>query len=126
MRLTFWGTRGSITTPGPNKVRYGANTACVTVTSGDEMIIIVGGIGIVLLADRIMASRKPKQKMHLHLLLSHMHWDHVIGLPFFTPVFIPGTELELYGRRADAVRNRNDENSLLSPSRHSCNDQSGR
>jgi phosphoribosyl 1,2-cyclic phosphodiesterase len=103
MRLSFWGTRGSITMPGPDKVKYGANTACVSLTSGDHRLILDAGIGIVLLGDRIMAARKPKERLDLHLLLGHLHWDHVIGLPFFTPVFFPTTTLDIYGRRADEV-----------------------
>jgi phosphoribosyl 1,2-cyclic phosphodiesterase len=103
MRLAFWGTRGSITLAAPDKVRHGANTACVTVTSGDRSVIIDAGIGIVLLGERLMAARKPKERLGLHLLLSHLHWDHVIGLPFFTPVFFSSTELDIYARRADEV-----------------------
>ena len=59
MRLTFWGTRGSISTPGPDKVAYGANTSCVTVRSGDRILILDAGVGIVQLGDRLIAARKP-------------------------------------------------------------------
>ena len=103
MRLTFWGTRGAITTPGPAKARYGANTACVTITCQEHMLILDAGIGIIPLSERIMAARRPKEAMHHHLLLSHLHWDHVIGLPFFTPVFFQSSELDIYGRGADEI-----------------------
>ncbi len=103
MRLTFWGTRGSITTPGPDKVYYGANTSCVSIQVGDERLILDAGVGIVLLGDRIMDWRLPKEALHLHLFLSHLHWDHVIGLPFFTPVFFKNIELSIWGRSAEEV-----------------------
>lgn len=103
MRVIFWGTRGSITTPGPDKVRYGANTACVSLQSGDHRLILDAGLGIVLLADRIMAWRRPKEELHLNLFLSHMHWDHVIGLPFFTPVFFQNVSLDIWGRSVQEV-----------------------
>jgi ribonuclease BN (tRNA processing enzyme) len=103
MRITLWGTRGAITTPGPGKIGHGANTACVTITEGDRMLILDAGIGIIPLSERLMATKKPKDKLDLHLLLSHLHWDHVIGLPFFIPVFLPSTTLEILGRNADEI-----------------------
>jgi phosphoribosyl 1,2-cyclic phosphodiesterase len=104
MRAIFWGTRGSISTPGPDKVRYGANTSCVSLQSGDHRLILDAGFGIVLLADRIMAWRRPKEQLSLPLFLSHLHWDHVIGLPFFTPIFFQKVELDIWGRSAKEVR----------------------
>jgi phosphoribosyl 1,2-cyclic phosphodiesterase len=103
MRLIFWGTRGSIANPAPNKVRHGANTACVSVQVGDDRIILDAGIGIVMLGDRILEWRLPKERLHLHLFLSHLHWDHVIGLPFFIPVFFKNIELSIWGRNAVEV-----------------------
>lgn len=103
MRLSFWGTRGSISTPGPDKVVYGANTACVSVHSKDRILILDAGVGIVQLGDRLLAARKPKEPLRLHLLLSHLHWDHLIGLPFFMPIFFKNIELTFYGRRVDEI-----------------------
>ncbi len=103
MRITLWGTRGAITTPGPSKLEHGANTACVTITDGDRMLILDAGIGIIPLSERLMATKRPKDHLHLYLLLSHLHWDHVIGLPFFIPVFLPSTTLEIYGRSTQEV-----------------------
>lgn len=103
MRITLWGTRGAITTPGPEKLGHGANTACVTITDGDRMLILDAGIGIIPLSERLMATKRPKDHLHLYLLLSHLHWDHVIGLPFFIPVFLPSTTLEIYGRCAKEI-----------------------
>ncbi len=108
MRVVLWGTRGAITTPGPAKVNHGANTACVTVSDGDRMLILDGGIGIIPLAERIMATRRPGEKQSLHLLMSHLHWDHVIGLPFFTPVFIPSFTLAINGRDAGQIASTTD------------------
>jgi len=103
MRIMFWGTRGAITTPGPTKLAYGANTSCVTIADGDRMLILDAGIGIIPLSERLMATKKPQDRLHLHLLLSHLHWDHVIGLPFFIPVFLPSTTLEIHGRCAEEI-----------------------
>ncbi len=104
MRLTFWGTRGAITTPGPDKVHHGANTACVTVSSGGGRLILDAGLGIVALGERLMAERRGSERLRLRLLLSHLHWDHLIGLPFFAPMFARSTELDVYGRAADELK----------------------
>lgn len=104
MRLVFWGTRGSISVPSPHKTRYGSNTACVSIQVGDHRLILDAGFGIVPLGERLMAWRRPKEGLHLDLFLTHLHWDHVIGLPFFTPVFFRSTELTIWGRREDVLR----------------------
>jgi phosphoribosyl 1,2-cyclic phosphodiesterase len=83
MKIRLWGTRGSIPSPGPSTVRYGGNTSCVEVRLEDDRLIILdAGSGIRPLG----ASLGPIQA---DLLLSHYHWDHIQGLPFFTPAFIP-------------------------------------
>jgi phosphoribosyl 1,2-cyclic phosphodiesterase len=98
MRLTIWGVRGSIPVPGPDTVRYGGNTACLELRYGNEnrLIIVDAGSGIKHLGDHLVKTDLPKGPIHAKLFLSHTHWDHIIGFPFFTPIFIPGTELEIY------------------------------
>ncbi|MBI3128506.1 MAG: response regulator [Candidatus Tectomicrobia bacterium] len=96
MRVRFWGTRGSIAKPGPTTLRYGGNTPCVEVEGADGTLLILDcGTGIHALGQKLAASRKPP--LQGHLLISHYHWDHIQGFPFFTPLFIPGNEWHIYG-----------------------------
>jgi phosphoribosyl 1,2-cyclic phosphodiesterase/CheY-like chemotaxis protein len=85
-RVRFWGVRGSIPVPGKSTVRYGGNTSCVEVRADGEIIILDAGSGIRLLGlalDKEFGSRS----MKLTLLISHTHWDHIQGLPFFSPAY---------------------------------------
>lgn len=90
LTVRFLGVRGSIATPGPDKT-CGGNTACVEVTAGDTRIIIDAGTGLRALGDERM-KHGPR---HSTILLSHLHWDHVAGLPFFTPIYVPGHRVEI-------------------------------
>ena len=96
MRVRFWGTRGSIATPGPDTVRYGGNTSCVEVTtSGGGCFIFDCGTGARALGAELMA-HAPKP-ISATILLSHTHWDHIQGFPFFTPLFVPGNQITVCG-----------------------------
>ncbi len=97
--VTFWGTRGSIATPGAGTEKYGGNTACVALTYGGTQLILDAGTGIRNLGAALMAARNgpDPHTPRYHLLLSHTHWDHIQGLPFFAPAYVPGTELTIYG-----------------------------
>lgn len=98
MRITFWGVRGSIPTPGPETNRYGGNTSCVAVqTRTGALIIIDMGTGLVPLGGLLMSGEFGKGQGKVTILLSHSHWDHIQGFPFFGPVFVPGNELVVYG-----------------------------
>ena len=88
--VTFWGVRGSIASPGPDTVEFGGNTSCVEVVCGDRHIILDSGTGIRGLGQRLVRERKRSQ---LTILYSHLHWDHLQGLPFFTPLYMPGSEI---------------------------------
>jgi phosphoribosyl 1,2-cyclic phosphodiesterase len=96
--LTFWGTRGSIPTPGSTTEKYGGNTPCISVRFRDTEIILDAGTGIrnlgIHLAKEIERSAENKR---LNLFLSHTHWDHIQGLPFFSPAYMPETKLAIYG-----------------------------
>lgn len=94
MRVKFWGVRGSIPVPGPNTLRYGGNTPCVEVRCGDTLIIIDAGTGIRELGNELMAAGPP---VHAHLLITHTHWDHLQGFPFFAPAYVPGHTIQVYG-----------------------------
>ena len=94
MKFRFWGVRGSIPAPGPQTVRYGGNTTCIEVrTDDDTLIVLDGGTGIFPLAQSLL-QRLP---VSAHIFITHTHWDHIHGLPFFTPLFIPGNSVRLYG-----------------------------
>lgn len=93
MRITFWGVRGSIPTPGPETVEVGGNTSCVEVRAGKALLIFDGGTGLRILGKRL--SRE--MPATAHLFFSHVHWDHIQGFPFFDPAFVPGNTIHLYG-----------------------------
>jgi phosphoribosyl 1,2-cyclic phosphodiesterase len=98
MRLRFWGVRGSVPAPGPDTNRYGGNTSCVSVrTAGGELIIIDMGTGLMHLGNSLLPTEFGKGKGRATILLSHAHWDHIQGLGFFAPVFIPGNQFTLFG-----------------------------
>jgi phosphoribosyl 1,2-cyclic phosphodiesterase len=97
MRVRFWGTRGSVPTPGPTTVRYGGNTACVEVrTNAGTFFIFDSGTGIRELGLHL--ARQGGQ-VSAYLMLGHTHWDHISGFPFFSPAFEPGNRLVIYGAR---------------------------
>lgn len=95
-RIRFWGVRGSIPTPGPTTVRYGGNTSCVEVRADGQIIILDAGTGLRLLGRQLLAEFKD-QPLELTLLLTHTHWDHIQGLPFFLPVYKPQNRLRILG-----------------------------
>ena len=96
-RVQFWGTRGSLAKPGPTTLRYGGNTSCVQVTSpAGTQIIIDCGTGMHDLGRALLA-KAAGQPLRGHILISHTHWDHIQGFPFFAPLFIRGGEWDIYG-----------------------------
>ena len=99
IRLTFWGVRGSIPVPGPTTVKYGGNTSCLELRFGkeDRLIIMDFGSGIRELATVIMKKDLPRGPIKTSVFLTHTHSDHIMGFPFFTPLFLPTTELDIYG-----------------------------
>jgi phosphoribosyl 1,2-cyclic phosphodiesterase len=98
MDITFWGVRGSIPSPGPGTVRYGGNTACVSIRlSSGGLIILDCGTGARNLGISLLAGPFGKGKGSATLLLSHAHWDHIQGFPFFGPFYVPGNSFTVYG-----------------------------
>jgi len=99
IKLTFWGVRGSIPCPGPTTVKYGGNTACIELRFGDDdnLIIIDAGSGLRELGAKLLSTDLPKGSIKTKIFLTHTHWDHIMGFPFFVPIFIPGTVLDIYG-----------------------------
>lgn len=101
MRIKFWGTRGSISTPGKHTVRYGGNTPCTEVRlSNGELIILDAGTGIRNLGEKLIENG---ESIKAYVLISHPHWDHIQGFPFFKPAFISGNELTIVGGSTERV-----------------------
>jgi len=98
MLVRFWGTRGSLAKAGPSTLRYGGNTSCVEVRSASGTLVVIDcgtgahGLGQALVAD-------PSQPLRGHLLISHTHWDHIQGIPFFAPLVVPGHKWDIYAPR---------------------------
>jgi phosphoribosyl 1,2-cyclic phosphodiesterase len=98
-RLRFWGTRGSVPSPGPATVRYGGNTPCVEVrTSADGLIILDAGTGIRELGRSLIASANG-EGISAEIFLTHAHWDHIQGIPFFAPIFHAGNRFRIWGSK---------------------------
>src|SRR5512144_3052748 len=95
MRVRFWGTRGSIAAPGPDTVRYGGNTSCIELRSDSGTLVVIDcGTGAHRLSQSLVKSGP--HPLRGHVLISHTHWDHIQGLPFFAPLFVPGNEWDIY------------------------------
>jgi phosphoribosyl 1,2-cyclic phosphodiesterase len=95
MKITIWGCRGSLPTPGPDTLRYGGNTTCLTLESNDgRHFVIDAGSGIRALGKHML---KDKTAREICLMLTHSHWDHLMGFPFFTPAYLPGFTIKFCG-----------------------------
>jgi phosphoribosyl 1,2-cyclic phosphodiesterase/DNA-binding response OmpR family regulator len=106
MHVRFWGTRGSIAKAGPGTVRYGGNTSCVEVRSkAGTLVVLDCGTGAHGLGQALVAARTAPYRGHM--LITHTHWDHIQGFPFFAPLFSPGDEWDVYAPRGlrESLRN---------------------
>ncbi|MFN7973364.1 MAG: MBL fold metallo-hydrolase [Acidobacteriota bacterium] len=111
MKVTFWGTRGSVAAPGPDPARYGGNTSCVQVCSDDGTVVVLdAGTGIRRLGDALPAGLK-----RVDILLTHLHMDHLQGLGFFAPLDIPGIEVHIWGPASTTLSLRNRLLRYMSP-----------
>ncbi|MCB9622695.1 MAG: MBL fold metallo-hydrolase [Sandaracinus sp.] len=101
MKIRFWGVRGSIASPGEATARTGGNTSCVEVRCGDRVFALDAGTGLRGLGDQLQReAAREGRPVELTLLLSHLHWDHIQGLPFFGPIYAPGTRIHVAGPTA--------------------------
>ncbi len=95
IQIKFWGVRGSIPTPGPRTLRYGGNTPCIEVQfPGQPLVILDAGSGIRELGKALLQQPEPVQA---YIFISHFHWDHIQGLPFFKPAFKEGNSFTIFG-----------------------------
>ncbi len=94
--ITFWGVRGSIPTPGPETVRVGGNTSCVELRADDQHIVFDAGSGLRPLGRALMAEFAARP-LEVTLLITHTHWDHIQGFPFFVPAYNPRNHIHILG-----------------------------
>jgi phosphoribosyl 1,2-cyclic phosphodiesterase len=94
MEIRFWGVRGSIAAAGGKTVEVGGNTSCVEVRCGNQLLILDAGTGLRPLGDALVKRQGP---IEVALLMSHFHWDHIQGFPFFTPAYEAGNRIDIYG-----------------------------
>jgi phosphoribosyl 1,2-cyclic phosphodiesterase len=94
IEVRFWGVRGSIASAGREHAHVGGNTSCVEVRAGETLLVLDAGTGLRGLGERLRGGGGP---VEAHLLLSHFHWDHIQGFPFFAPAYLPENRLRLYG-----------------------------
>lgn len=115
MKFKFWGVRGSIATPGPTTVKYGGNTTCIEIRpDNNDLIILDAGTGIHMLGQQLLE----QLPVTAHIFMTHTHWDHIQGLPFFSPIFLPDNLLKIYGG-LDPVSNKGIERALQVQLQHS-------
>lgn len=101
MKVRFYGVRGSLPTPGPATVRYGGNTACLELMlpDSDQIFIVDAGTGIRELGGKLAAKRDKV----INIFISHTHWDHIHGFPFFVPIYMPHHKINVYGPTSDSL-----------------------
>ena len=108
--ITFWGTRGSVATPGPQTEKYGGNTSCVSVKHNNSYFVFDAGTGIRAFGDFFLTElAEEKCQPEINLLLSHTHWDHIQGLPFFSPAYKENINFNIFSR----LRNKGQLEKLL-------------
>ena len=109
MKVRLWGTRGSLAAPGADTARYGGNTSCVEVRGADTLLVLDAGTGVRALGKTLAGVRR------IHILLTHLHMDHIQGLGFFAPLFDPEVETHLWGPAVSACDLRSRLARYLSP-----------
>src|SRR5258706_15623861 len=98
MELTFWGVRGSVPAPGPEMNRFGGNPSGVELRSASgELYILDAGTGLIALGRKMLGDAFGQGGGEASFFLTHAHWDHIQGFPFFGPTFVPGNRLIIYG-----------------------------
>ncbi|MBP7736435.1 MAG: MBL fold metallo-hydrolase [Spirochaetes bacterium] len=112
MNIKFWGSRGSIPVSGPQFIKYGGDTACVEIrTKNDEVIIVDTGTGVRELGNRLIDEKKKR----IHIIFTHAHWDHIIGFPFFKPLYVTGTRIVIAGCSDSQIAINNIISNVMEP-----------
>ena len=111
-KITFWGVRGSFPTPDRDKIDTGGHTSCVSIETKDEILVMDMGTGIKNLGESIVAN--PDSPSKINIILSHYHWDHIIGFPIFAPLFSDKYQINIYGKKDD-IELKEIINRMLSP-----------
>jgi phosphoribosyl 1,2-cyclic phosphodiesterase len=101
LKVRFWGVRGSIPSPGASTIRYGGDTTCIEMKVGTETIVFDAGSGIRPLGLKLMGEAQG-EAIKIHLFITHTHWDHIQGFPFFVPALIPNNHIMIYGADHEA------------------------
>jgi phosphoribosyl 1,2-cyclic phosphodiesterase len=102
MRAKFWGVRGSVSSPSRSTMGVGGNTPCIEVrTATNALIVLDAGIGLCWLGRSLLAGPHGRGQGETTLFLSRTHWDHIQGIPFFVPAFLPGNKTHIYGAALD-------------------------
>ncbi len=97
LSVRFWGVRGSIPCPGAATVKFGGNTSCLEIRADEKLVIIDFGTGIKPFGDWLMANDFKKGPIDTDIFITHTHWDHIMGFPMFTPIFIPTSKIRIRG-----------------------------
>ncbi|MBO0777804.1 MAG: MBL fold metallo-hydrolase [Ktedonobacteraceae bacterium] len=113
--VRFWGVRGSYPTPGPHTLRHGGNTSCVEIQVGSHTLILDAGSGIIQLGQDLMQQAVQQDTLDLALFITHGHGDHLVGFPFFAPLFDARTNLHLFGPELAGHNIEQLVTSLMSP-----------
>ncbi len=107
MKVRFWGVRGSIPVPGKETNRYGGNTSCVEIVADDfDPLVIDAGTGLRRLGQLLTQGEFGDGRGRCNMLISHTHWDHIQGLPFFRPLYSEGNQLNVFARQRDDIHLR--------------------
>ncbi len=96
VRVRFWGVRGSIPAPGPGTIKFGGNTACIEIRTQRARVVLDAGSGIRALGQSMLKNEGPTGH-DVTILITHTHWDHIQGLPFFAPAFLSGNRITVAG-----------------------------
>ena len=103
MKVKLWGTRAMVPAPHPDTQDYGGNTVCLEIAEeGAPTLILDAGMGLHWLGNNLLNGAYGRGEGDAHILLTHVHWDHIQGLPFFTPMLIPGNRACIWARSLDA------------------------
>ena len=92
--VKFWGVRGSCPTPGKQTIKFGGNTPCIEITIGDKTLIMDAGTGIRELGLNLQQKNK---ELNIDIFITHTHWDHIQGFPFFSPLYESRNTFTIYG-----------------------------